>query len=171
MIIWITGLSGSGKTTIASCLMKKYKKKLPELINIDGDLVRQLYGNKLGFNEKSRIIQIKRIQKLCFFLEKQKLHIIASALYNNLSLLKWNRKNFSDYFEIYINAPLSLVKKRDTKNIYKKFSAGKVKNVVGLDIPWEGPINPDLEIKMKEETSVDEVIKLIEKKIKIFKSN
>ena len=69
MVIWITGISGAGKTTIANFLIKKYKKVIPNLINIDGDAIRKLYSDDLGYEEKDRIVQIKRLQKLCLFLE------------------------------------------------------------------------------------------------------
>ena len=75
MIIWITGISGSGKTTIAQEIIKIYKKHLPNLINIDGDIVRHFFGQKLKYNEADRIEQIKRIQKICKFLEQQGLNI------------------------------------------------------------------------------------------------
>ena len=123
MIIWITGISGAGKTTLARAILKKYKKYLPNLINIDGDSVRDLFGNDLDYSEKSRVLQIKRIQRLCLFLSKQELIVIASALYASSELLKWNRENFIDYFEVYLEAPLDLVKKRDPKKVLQVSSA------------------------------------------------
>ena len=117
MVIWITGISGAGKSTIATAIVDKYKTVLPNLINIDGDVVRNLYGNDLGYEEKDRIIQIKRLQKLCIFLESQKQIIIASALYSNPSLMEWNKNNFSDYFEIYLKVSLDLVKNNDFLSI------------------------------------------------------
>ena len=71
MIIWITGISGSGKTTIASRLIKKYKNDIKNLVNVDGDVIRGLYDNDLNYDLDSRITQIKRIQKVCLFLENQ----------------------------------------------------------------------------------------------------
>ena len=68
MVIWITGISGAGKTTIANSLIEKYKNKFPHLINLDGDVVRKLYGDDLGYEENDRISQIKRMQKICLFL-------------------------------------------------------------------------------------------------------
>ena len=117
MVIWITGISGAGKTTIANSLIEKYKNKLPHLINLDGDVVRKLYGDDLGYEENDRISQIKRMQKICLFLENQNLIIIVSALYSNPTLMEWNRKYFSNYFEIYLNVPLELVKRRDPKGL------------------------------------------------------
>ena len=110
MIIWITGLSGSGKTTIAKGLINRLKARIKNLVNVDGDIIRDLFGNDLGFDINSRIKQIKRIQKLCMFLQKQNLIVIVSALYSNNDLLIWNRKNFKNYYEIYLEASLDLLK-------------------------------------------------------------
>ena len=68
--------------------------------------------------------------------------------------MKWNRKNFSNYYEIFLDANLTLVKKRDPKNLYKKYQEGKEKNIVGIDIPWHPPQNYDLKIIMNEKTTV-----------------
>ena len=81
MIIWITGISGSGKTTIAENLINKCKGTLKNIVNVDGDVIRELFENDLNFDVKSRITQIKRIQQLCLFLEKQRLIVVVSALY------------------------------------------------------------------------------------------
>lgn len=170
MIIWITGISGSGKTTIANEIIKTYKKYLPNIVNVDGDIVRQFFDQNLKYEEDDRIKQIKRIQKICKFLEQQDLILIVSALYSNKELMKWNRENFSDYYEIFLDANLSLVKKRDPKNLYKKYQEGKEKNIVGIDIPWNPPLNYDLKILMDERTKVKDVIKLIASKLKIFQN-
>lgn len=169
MIVWITGISGSGKTTIAQGIIKKYKNFLPQLVNIDGDVVRELFGKNQSYDEKSRIIQIKRIQKICKFLELQKLIIIVSALYCNKDLMRWNRKNFNNYYEIYINASLDIVKKRDPKKLYKKYYDGKEKNIVGIDIKWNSPVNYDLKIDMREDTRLENIIEKITSKLDIFK--
>ena len=170
MIIWITGISGSGKTTIANEIIRTYKKYLPNLVNVDGDIVRQFFDQNLKYEEDDRIKQIKRIQKICKFLEQQDLILIVSALYSSKELMKWNRENFSDYYEIFLDANLSLVKKRDPKNLYKKYQEGKEKNIVGIDIPWNPPLNYDLKILMDEKTKVQDAIKLIVSKLKIFQN-
>ena len=169
MIIWITGISGSGKTTIASRLIEKYKNDFNNLVNVDGDIIRDLYENDLDYDIGSRIIQIKRIQKICCFLESQGLIVIASALYSNESLLKWNRKHFKSYYEIYLDASLDVVKYRDVKGLYKKYDKGLEKNIVGLDIPWNEPKNFDLKITMNRNTSLEDTIMRITKKLSIFK--
>ncbi len=168
MIIWITGISGAGKSTIANEIIRTYKKHLPNLVNIDGDIVREFFDQNLKYEEKDRIKQIKRIQKICKFLEQQGLILIVSALYSSNQLMKWNRENFSNYYEIFLDVSLSLVEKRDPKNLYKKYQEGKEKNVVGKDIPWIPPKNYDLKITMNENTKVKDVIEKIISKLKIF---
>lgn len=170
MVIWITGISGAGKTTIANFLIKKYKKVIPNLINIDGDAIRKLYRDDLGYEEKDRIVQIKRLQKLCLFLENQNQIIIASALYSNPSLMAWNRENFSEYYEIYLDASIDLVKKRDPKGIYKKYKIGKEKNIVGIDIPWHEPEKSNLIINIDEKKSISEITGLITKNVLLFRN-
>ena len=164
MLIWITGLSGAGKTTIANQLIKKYKRKIPNLVSIDGDIVRDLFQNDLGFTKSERIIQIKRIQRLSLMLYKQNLFIIVSALYSNSALLNWNKKNFPKYFEIYLKTTVKYVSKRDVKGIYTKKKDTGNRNIVGVDIPWISPKKPSLVINT-EKQSISKTVKLIIKKI------
>ena len=169
MILWITGISGSGKTTIAKELISILKNFLPEIINVDGDEIRELFGNDLGYEEKDRIIQIKRIQRLCLLLEKQNLIVIASALYASDELLSWNRKNFREYYEIFLDAPIELVEKRDVKGLYKKAKEGLENNIVGIDIPWNKPKDPDLTINFNSNISLKETVDKIINIIPNFK--
>src|SRR4051812_30262662 len=106
MVIWIVGLSGSGKTTLATVFSKKLRVTIPNLVVLDGDVVRQLYGNDLGYEEADRAIQIKRIQNLALFLERQGILVIVAALYARDDLLQENRNMFQEYFEIYLKADL-----------------------------------------------------------------
>ncbi len=107
---------------------------------VDGDAVRALFGHDLDYSEASRIQQIKRLQALAQFLSDQGLTVVVAALYTNPELLRWNRDNLQPYFEVYVRAPLDLVCGRDSKGLY----GGDTLDVVGLDIPWHAPENPDL---------------------------
>ena len=168
MIIWITGISGAGKTTLALEVLKKLRNKHKNVVSLDGDIVRDLFENNLNYDINSRITQIKRLQKLSLFLQSQNIIVVVSALYSSANLLRWNRKNFKSYFEIYLDASLDLVIKRDVKGLYKKFKEGKEKNIVGIDIPWNPPLNFDLKIKMDEMFSVKQTINIISEKLRIF---
>jgi adenylyl-sulfate kinase len=148
--VWLTGVSGAGKTTIAEAIYRKLKPAIPELVLIDGDTIRELFGAGLGFHEAARHEQISRIQRLARLLSGNGLVVLVAALYSHPKLLAWNRENISGYFEVYIRASMALVQRRDVKQIYAKAIAGTMPNVVGLDIPWHAPERPDLVIDADE---------------------
>ena len=118
----------------------------------------------MKYDLKSRILQIKRIQKLSLFLEKQNLIVLVSALYCNDSLMQWNRENFKNYYEIYLEASLDTVKSRDVKKLYRNYERGLEKNIVGIDIPGFTQ-NFDLKISMDNNISIAETIDIIIKKL------
>ena len=168
MVIWFTGISGSGKTTLVQSLYKKYKSKIKNLVFIDGDFIRDIFDNDLAYDEKSRIEQIKRIQKLCLYFESQGLIVLVAALFSNRYLMSWNRKNFKNYYEIYLKASIALVKKRDPKSLYKKLKYRKNANIVGIDIKWKEPKKYDLLISMDKESSQKETVKKLILNLKKF---
>ena len=147
MILWLTGLSGSGKSTIANIFINKFIKINKKFILIDGDQIRNIFENDLGYSLNDRIKQIKRIQNISKFLDNNSLNVIVAALYSNPELLNWNRDNFNNYFEVYIKSSLQNLKLRNKNKLYSKFSEKKNSQIVGLDIPWEEPINSDLIIE------------------------
>ncbi|MBI28624.1 MAG: putative adenylyl-sulfate kinase [Alphaproteobacteria bacterium MarineAlpha5_Bin11] len=149
MVIWLTGLSGSGKTTIANSFLKKIKSYKIKFILIDGDIIRNLFSKELSFQKKDRIKQIQKIQLLSKFLSDQGFNVIVAALYSNKNLMKWNKKNLKDYVEVYVKAPLELLIKRDTKGLYADVINKKMKHMVGIDIKWIPPKNPHLTISQK----------------------
>ncbi|MBH61789.1 MAG: adenylylsulfate kinase [Alphaproteobacteria bacterium] len=151
----MTGISGVGKTTLSDALARRFKPVIPELIQIDGDEIRALFGASLDYAEPDRYKQIQRIQRLAHLLDKQGMVVLVAALYGHPDLFKWNRENFSDYFEAYIEAPLELVQRRDSKSLYKKAAAGEMPNVVGIDIPWNAPQNPHLKLDATAEEDPD----------------
>lgn len=144
MVIWITGLSGAGKTTLSEALFALLKPRLPELALIDGDAVRALFGPSLGYHEEDRVVQIQRLQQLGMMMSRQGLIAVVAALYSHPDLLRWNRASFADYFEVLLDAPIDFVKTRDPKGLYQSAAEKTAPQVVGVDIPWHRPENPDL---------------------------
>tara|TARA_Y100001958_G_C21189663_1_gene518071 strand:- start:159 stop:662 length:504 start_codon:yes stop_codon:yes gene_type:complete len=165
MVIWITGLSASGKTTLAKTFFENYKNKIPNLVLLDGDIIRDLFGNNLGYTVEDRIKQINRLQKLSLFLERQSLVVVVAVLYSDNNLLAENRDIFNDYIEIYLKGTIEQLKKREFKNLYKRALAGTIKDVVGVDIPWIEPENPDIIFNLSENLSSDEMSKILFKKL------
>jgi adenylylsulfate kinase len=147
MVVWITGLSASGKTTLCRALESLLRPRVPALVVLDGDSVREMFGNDLGHREPDRVVQIQRLQRMARELSGQGLVVLVAALYASPDLLAWNRANIEHYFEVYIEASLELVCARDPKGLYDKAARGEMKDVVGVDIPWREPANPDLVVE------------------------
>jgi cytidine diphosphoramidate kinase len=144
MVIWITGMSGAGKTTASRALEAVVKPRVPELFLVDGDAVRELFGSGLGFAEADRVEQITRMRKLAGFIAAQGQLVVVAALYCNPDLLAENRRTLPEYFEVYLRTPMDVLRARDTKGLYAGAAAGRIPNVVGVDIPWHEPQQPDL---------------------------
>ena len=168
MVIWIIGLSGSGKTTIANLLFKKLKKKYSNIVHLDGDVVRQIYDDKIGYSIADRKKNAQRLSKMTKFLSDQKIHVIGSVLSNFPEWQQWNKKNIKNYYQVYLKVSLEKLVKRDKKNIYKKALQGKKNNVVGVDIKFKEPLNSNLVIdNNKDRKSFSETVNKIIKKSRV----
>lgn len=144
MVVWMTGLSGAGKTTLSQTIARRIKPRLPQLVCLDGDAVRAAFGHNLGYAESERIKQVRRLQAMAKLLAEQRLSVMVAVLYVNPTLLAWNRDHLPDYFEIHLNASLNLVRARDPKGLYAGAESGRIPDVVGVDIPYHPPSAPDL---------------------------
>tara|TARA_E500000081_G_scaffold53246_1_gene56256 strand:- start:9 stop:617 length:609 start_codon:yes stop_codon:yes gene_type:complete len=165
-VFWLTGLSGSGKTTIALQLEKELFK-LGFLVQIlDGDNIRAGINNNLSFSEADRAENIRRIS------EVSKLFLNCGVITINcfVSPTKKMRQNAKkiigkeNYYEIFINADLETCEKRDVKGLYKKARSGEIKNFTGIDAEYEKPNNPNLEVDTTQ-LSIDQSIEIILKNI------
>ena len=161
MVIWITGLSGAGKTTVCQAVEKVLRPCTPHLVVIDGDVIREMFGASLSYREEDRVIQINRLQKLAKFLSDQGQVVLVAALYAHQDLLQWNRDNMTPYCEVYLDAPLNLVKDRDAKGLYEKASNGEMEHVVGIDVPWNAPMTPDIHVDCTLGETPDEIARQI----------
>ena len=144
MILWITGISGSGKTTLGKQFYKEFIKKNKNTIYLDGDEFRSLFGNDLKYTIKDRNTNAKRMTSFVKYISAQKINLIISANITSEKYRKWCRTNLKNFLQIYIRATLNQLKKRDYKKLYNKALSGKIKNVVGVDLPFNEPKNIDL---------------------------
>ncbi|MDC0239197.1 adenylyl-sulfate kinase [Candidatus Thioglobus sp.] len=152
MVTWIIGLSRAGKTTLSKLLYNKLKPKINNLVLLDGDILRELFGNDVDHTIEGRRINAERLSHLSKFLSDQDIHVIAAVLSIFPQWQAWNRENIIDYQEVYLKASIDALEKRDVNNLYSQAKAGKLKNVVGVDIPFLEPENPDLVIENNIET-------------------
>ncbi len=151
MIIWIIGLSGAGKTTVSRELVSIFRNQQHKVLFLDGDKLRSLWEEDLEFNAAGRRKNHLRFSNLCKMLDQEsELIIIVAALSIFPDLQEWNRQNFERYFEVFLDTPIDIIKSRDSKGLYKKVRNGIISDVVGIDIPFPRPVNPDLIIKKPE---------------------
>ncbi len=150
MILWLIGKSGAGKSTIAQLLYEELKPSHPNMVLLDGDILREIWGDQLGHTIEDRRINAQRISYLCKMLDQQGIHAIAAVLSIFPEWQRWNRDHFSSYYEIFLDASMETLRKRDSKGLYAKAESGKLKHVVGVDIPFPRPVNPDLTISPDE---------------------
>ena len=146
MVIWIIGLSGAGKSTLANEVVKKVRCNKKKVVLIDGDIVRETFGNDLGHTLDDRKINADRICQLCKLLDSQDINVVCAILSLFPESRSWNRKYLTNYFEVYIDAPIVDLIKRDPKGIYQKYKDGQMRDVAGMDIEFHKPVNSDLVI-------------------------
>ena len=138
MVIWFTGISGVGKTTIARKLCSSLKKKI---ILIDGDSLRKINNNDLGYTQKDRDRNAIRLINLVKYVSDQKIDVMVCANITSIKFRKIIKKKIKNFYEIHISAKMDNLLKRDYKKLYYNALNKKIKNVVGVDIPYRKPIN------------------------------
>ena len=167
MVIWITGISGSGKSTFGKYFFKKFKKSKKNTIFFDGDEFRKIFLDDIKYTLQDRDKNALRLTSLVKYLSDQNTNIVISANITSQRFRNWCRKNIKNYFEVFIDVPMKILIKRDYKKLYEKALKKKIKNVVGVDIPFIKPKKPDLILKnIKSKKYLYKNYSLIFKKIK-----
>jgi adenylylsulfate kinase len=161
--LWMTGLSGSGKSTIAQGVEKALHQKGFLTQVLDGDNVRSGINNNLGFSEEDRIENIRRIAEVTKLFVNCGIITINSFVSPTKDIRDQAKAiiGAENFYEIYVNAPYEVCEERDVKGLYAKARKGEIKNFTGLDAPFEAPEQPALEIKTFTEpieTSVQKVV-------------
>ena len=169
-VLWLTGLSGSGKSTIAQALERKYFNEGYFAQVLDGDNIRSGINNNLGFSPEDRKENIRRIAEVAKLFLNSGIICINSFISPTAELRALAKSIIGkeDFVEIYINAPLSVCEDRDVKGLYKKARSGAIKNFTGIDAPYEAPVNADIEI-LSDKLTVAEAVDLIFKKVQVQK--
>lgn len=147
MVIWLTGLSGAGKTTIGRCLHEIWKAKAPNTVLVDGDAVRGLVrfnADGDAYSTQGRHAVASRYCDVCAWLDSQDINVVCCTISFFEDLRARNRRDLSGYFEVLISAPLEVLRQRDTKNLYERALKGEIRNVVGVDLALDPPFAPDM---------------------------
>jgi len=143
-VIWITGLSGAGKTTVGSLVYDAIRAEKPNVVYLDGDVVRKAVEEDLGHSREDRRKSGLRKGRLCNMLAVQGIDVVCSTISLFHDCHRWNRENIARYCEVYLRVPLDILMERDSKGIYHRPSEGEVQDVWGIDIAVEEPLEPDL---------------------------
>ena len=163
-LIWFTGLSGSGKSTIANAVEQELFKQGIKTYTMDGDNIRKGINNDLSFSPEDRTENIRRIAETAYLMIDAGLVVLAAFV----SPYKKDRDNIKNivkdvnFVEIYINTSIEECERRDVKGLYKKARAGEINNMTGISSPYEAPTSPDIEIKTENESINDAVKKIID---------
>ena len=165
-VVWLTGLSGSGKSTIAHALEKILFKRNVQTYVLDGDNVRHGLNSNLGFSPEDRMENIRRVAEVGALMADAGIIAISSFISpyraDRLRARQIVLEGGHDFIEIYINAPLEVCEKRDPKDLYKKARAGEIKQFTGIDAPYEAPESSDLVIHTDLQTLDESVTQILE---------
>ena len=164
-VIWLTGIPGSGKTTLALELQKFYQKKGLPIEILDGDEIRKTLSKDLGFSPEDRKEHNRRVIFVAQILAKNGITTIVPLISPYRETRANARKEIPNFVEVWVKASVDECKKRDPKGLYKKALAGEIKNLTGLQAPYEEPENAELVLDT-EKHSVEESTDLITSTLK-----
>ena len=164
IVLWFVGLSGSGKSTIANGLQTKLFENGYNAIVLDGDNTRLGINKDLGFSEKDRNENIRRVAEISkLFVESG--HIVINAFISPFELNRTQARDiisYKDFVEVYIESSIATCENRDVKGLYKKARIGEIKEFTGISSPFEIPKNPDISVKTDTQTPEESIDYLFE---------
>ena len=171
-VLWFTGLSGSGKSTIANLVDKALFERGHHTYTLDGDNVRHGLNRDLGFTKEDRIENIRRIGEVAKLMTNAGLIVMCSFIspYRAERQMVRDMMGEDEFFEIFVDTPLEVAEKRDVKGLYKRARAGEIKNFTGIDSEYQPPVDPDLHIdttQLSAEDAAEKVLELLRKRYRL----
>ncbi|MBN1429856.1 MAG: adenylyl-sulfate kinase [Anaerolineae bacterium] len=159
--VWMTGLSGAGKTTIARIVEAELLGRDLKIERLDGDVVRQSLTRDLGFSKEDRDKNIERVTFVAKLLSRNNVGVIACFISPYQAVRDQVRAETTNFIEVFIDAPLDVCVERDVKGMYAKAIAGEIPNFTGVSDPYEPPVNPEIVIHTDQETPEESATRII----------
>jgi adenylylsulfate kinase len=167
VVIWFTGLSGSGKTTIAHVVEEKLLQAGVPVEILDGDVVRENLSKGLGFSKEDRDTNIRRIAFVAHLLQRNGVFVITAAISPYRAIRDEARAMAKDFVEVFADAPIEVCESRDVKGLYAKARAGEIKGFTGVDDPYESPVAPEVVCRTESENVELSAKKVMDKLIEL----
>lgn len=159
-VLWLTGLSGSGKSTIADKLVEHFSRQERKVERLDGDILRGVFPNT-GFDRQERDEHIKRVGFMASRLEHHGVIVIASFISPYREARQFVRNLCKNFVEIYVKASIEECKRRDVKGLYKKAQTGQIRQFTGVDDPYEPPEKPEIAVNTELQTVEQSVVEIL----------
>ena len=153
-VLWFTGLSGSGKSTIANIVERELHARGVRTYLLDGDNVRHGLSKDLGFTDADRVENIRRVGEVARLMVDAGLVVLTAFIspFRSERALARSMVDAGEFVEIFVDTPLAVVEARDPKGLYKKARRGELKNFTGIDSPYEAPQTPELHVDTSQQT-------------------
>ena len=166
-VVWMTGLPGSGKTTIARWLEGHYRDQGRKVEVLDGDEVRKTLSPGLGFTEEERTAHNKRVIHMAKVLSRNDVIVLVSLISPYRKVRDYARSELPKFMEVHVDCPLDVCMERDPKGLYAKARAGEVKRMTGLSDTYEAPESPELIVETSKESLEESAKKIIQKSMEM----
>ena len=164
VVVWFTGLSGAGKTTIAAKLCQELSRRQVACEHLDGDVIRRFFP-KTGYSRQDRDVHIRRVGYLASCLEKFGVCVVATLISPYKESREFVRSICQNYIEVHVSTPIEVCESRDPKGLYARARKGEVTQFTGIDDPYDPPTNPDIAVNTAElsiDQAVNKVLELIQ---------
>lgn len=158
--LWLTGMSGAGKSTISDQLMERFRAVGAKVELLDGDIVRTNLSQGLGFSREDRDTNIRRIGFVADLLSRNGIIVVVAAISPYRSTRDEVKSKIANFMEVFVDCPVEVLAQRDVKGLYKKALAGEVGNFTGISDPYEAPLHPDVTVRSDSETLDESVGKV-----------